>query len=106
MAQERVMMSDDLGQWYYEEHKNEIYERDIVPVMDNNGNFCRPPKSYDRRYKEEFPNKWKEVVARRKEAMKSVIRSEEQQTDMTYQELNNSKELKMSQFKDLRGNGL
>lgn len=106
MAQEQIMMSDDLGLWYYEENKNEIYKRDIVPVMDNNGNFCRPPRSYDRRYKKEYPTEWLKVVARRKEAMKSAIKSEEQQTDMTYQELNYSKELKMSQFKDLRGEGI
>lgn len=106
MAKERVMMSDDLGLWYYDLHKDEIYERDIVPVMDNNGNFCKPPISFDRRFKKENPEEYAKVVARREEQMISAIRSEEQQTDMTYQELNYSKELKMSQFKDLRGEGI
>lgn len=106
MAKETISQSDDLGQWYYDEHKKEIYNIDIVPVMDNKGNFCRPPRSFDRRFKEEYPDKWKEVVKKRKEAMKSAIWDQEQQTDMTFQEIMSSKELIMSQFKDLRGEGI
>ena len=100
---EGISQSQDLGKWYYDLHKEEIYENDIVPVLGNNGNFSKPPKSFDRLYKKEFPQKYEEVIKRRKEKLLTNMMQEEMQTDMDYLSILKSKELKDNQFKDLRG---
>lgn len=100
---EGISQSQDLGKWYYELHKHEIYENDYVPVLGKNGNFSRPPKCFDRLYKKEFPEKYKEVINRRKEKMLISMIQKEYQTDMSYREMLESEELKTNQFKDLRG---
>lgn len=100
---EAISQSQDLGKWYYELHKHEIYNRDLVPVLGKNGNFSRPPRSFDRLYKREFPKQYEEVIQRRKEKMLTNMLQEELQTDMDYLSILESKELKDKQFKDLRG---
>ena len=100
---EGISQSQDLGKWYYNLHKHEIYENDIVPILGKNGNFSRPPRSFDRLYKREFPEKYKKVIERRKEKMLTNIIQQEQQTDMDYLEMLDTKELKTNNFKDLRG---
>lgn len=100
---EGISQSQDLGKWYYDQHKDEIYEQDLVPVLGKNGNFSRPPRSFDRMYKIEHPDKWKKVIEKRKEKMLTAMIQEESLTDMNYLEILNSKELKDKQFKDLRG---
>lgn len=100
---ERISQSQDLGKWYYDLHKHEIYENDYVPVLGNNGNFSKPPKSFDRLYKAEFPEEYQKVVAKRKEQMLTSMLQQEQQTDMDYLSILESEELKTKQFKDLRG---
>lgn len=99
---EGISQSQDLGKWYYDLHKHEIYKNDLVPVLGKNGNFSKPPKSFDKRYKKEYPEKYKEVVQRRKEKMLNNMLQEEQQTDMDYLSILESKELKDKQFKDIR----
>lgn len=99
---EGMSQSQDLGKWYYDLHKHEIYNRDLVPVLGRNGNFSKPPKSFDRMYKKEFPKLYAEVVERRKEKMLTNMLQEEMQTDMDYLSILESKELKDKQFKDIR----
>lgn len=99
---EGMSQSQDLGKWYYDLHKHEIYNRDLVPVLGKNGNFSKPPRSFDRMYKKEFPKLYAEVVERRKEKMLTNMLQEELQTDMDYLSIMASKELKDKQFKDLR----
>lgn len=99
---EGICQSQDLGKWYYDLHKHEIYKNDFVPVLGKNGNFSKPPKSFDRLYKAEFPEEYKKIVERRKEKMLTNMLQEEQQTDMDYLSILASKELKDKQFKDIR----
>lgn len=100
---EGISQSQDLGKWYYDLHKHEIYEIDQVPVLGSNGNFSKPPKSFDRLYKKEFPEKYEEVIKRRKEKIDVSMKQKEQQTDMTYKQMLETIELKNNDFKDLRG---
>lgn len=100
---EGISQSQDLGKWYYDLHKHEIYENDYVPVMGRNGNFSKPPKSFDRLYNIEFPEHYKKVVQRRKEKMLSSLLQKENQTDMDYLSMLESEEQKTNDFKDLRG---
>ena len=86
----------------YDKYKNEIYKNDYVPVLGKNGDFSKPPKSFDRRYKKEFPKEYARVVNRRKELMLTNMLQEEMQTDMDYLSILESKELKDKQFKDIR----
>ena len=99
---EGISQSQDMGKWYYDLHKHKIYENDYVPVLGKNGNFSKPPRSFDRLYKKEFPKEFEKVVARRKKLMLTNILQEEQQTDMDYLSILESKELKDKQFKDIR----
>lgn len=100
---EGISQSQDLGKWYYDEHKHEIYKNDYVPILGKNGSFSKPPKSFDRLYKKEFPEKYEEVIKKRKEKILTAHLQEEQQTDMDYLQILESKELKNNDFKDLRG---
>lgn len=100
---EFICQSDDLGLWYYEKYKDKIYSQDLVPIQDSKGNFQKPPRSFDRRYKAEFPKKFAKVLKKRKQALNTSILLEEQQTNMLYDEILESEELKAKQFKDLRG---
>lgn len=102
LDEEAISQSQDLGKWYYDLHKHEIYNRDLVPVLGKNGKFSRPPRSFDRLYKKEFPELYEEVVQRRKEKMLTNMLQEENQTDMDYLSILHSKELKNNEFKDLR----
>lgn len=100
---EGISQSQDLGKWYYDLHKQEIYQNDLVPVLGKNENFSRPPRSFDRLYKKEFPEEYKRVVERRKQKMLANMLQKEQQTDMDWNEMLEAEELKTNQFKDLRG---
>ena len=100
---EGISQSQDLGKWYYDLHKHEIYENDYVPVLGKNGNFSKPPKSFDRLYNIEFPEHYKKVVQRRKEKMLTNLLQQENQTDMDYVTMLESKELITNDFKDIRG---
>lgn len=100
---EGISQSQDLGKWYYDLHKHEIYEKDLVPVLGKNGSFSRPPRSFDRLYKREFPKEFEKVIEKRKEKMLTSMLQKEAQTDMDYLQMLESIELKTNQFKDLRG---
>lgn len=100
---EFICQSDDLGLWYYNTHKDEIYQRDLVPVKDKSGRFQKPPRSFDRRFKAENPEEMEKVLKRRKKLMLNNILSQEMQTDMDYDEILNSKEISINEFKNIRG---
>lgn len=100
---EGISQSQDLGKWYYDLHKHEIYENDYVPILGKNGNFSRPPKSFDRLYKKEYPDKFEKVVQQRKEKMLTSMMQKESQTDMDFVSMLESEELRTNQFKDMRG---
>lgn len=58
-----------LGYYYYEKHKNEIYELDSIPIKNKSGiSYIKPPKYFDILYEREEPEKFEKVKAlRRKE---------------------------------------
>lgn len=102
---EWVSMSDSIGKWLYDERKEQIYDMDTVPVKDNAGNLCRPPRSFDRFYKRENPEKWNRIKRKRQKAAETALKMQEQQTDLTGREYLLVKEEHYKQFKDLRGDG-
>lgn len=96
--------SQGLGRWYYENHKDEIYKRDCVPILDNNGNPQKPPKCYDRWYKAENPEKFDSISKKRERQAISALRDQERHTDIKGRKYLQAKEKRiMDSFKDLRG---
>lgn len=102
---EWISMSQSIGRWYYEKYKHEIYKTDTVPIKDNNGNVCRPPKSFDHLYAKEYPNEWKKVQERREKQANVAKWQQEQQTDISGYEYLKIKDMSQNQFKDLRKDG-
>ena len=102
MDLEAISQSQDLGKWYYDLHKHEIYKIDKVPILGKNDNFSRPPRSFDRLYKKEYPKEFEKVIKRRKEKMLTSMMQKEYQTDMDYLQMLESEEIKTNQFKDMR----
>lgn len=67
---EYIRMSRNIGRSYYEEHKNEIYKNDEIimrTIKGNVGNF-KPPKAWDRLFKEQHPEQWDNIKKSRKKA--------------------------------------
>lgn len=68
---EYVRMSNrpGIGMKYYKEHSLDIYKNDemiMKTVKGNTGSF-KPPKSFDKLFKEEYPEEWKKIEKKRKE---------------------------------------
>lgn len=87
-----------IGREYYEKHKHEIYKNDEMIGRTVKGNISRykPPKSWDKLFKEEFPKEWEKIKASR---MKASERAEKllgeltDRTDLELQELRTRKVL-------------
>lgn len=65
----RMSRRPGIGMSYYNLHKNEIYEHDSMvmkTVKGNTGSF-KPPKAFDKLFKEEFPEQFEKIENRRKE---------------------------------------
>ena len=58
-----------IGSRYYERNKEKIYENDEVIQKTINGKLStfKPPKAFDKKFKEQFPNEWKLIKESRKE---------------------------------------
>ena len=70
MRKEFIRMSrrPAIGRRYYDLHKLDIYKNDemiMKTVKGNIGSF-KPPKSFDKLFKEEYPDEWKKIENRRK----------------------------------------
>lgn len=65
----RMSRNPGIGTRYYQEHKEEIYELDGVTQRTVKGNvsWFKPPKAWDRKFKEEFPEWWDEIQKSRSE---------------------------------------
>lgn len=99
---EWISMSQNIGKWYYDIHKDEIYEMDCVPVLDNHGQLQKPPRSYDRFYKRDNPKKWKEVQKRRQEQAETQTELLLKDTDLKEWEIREVREELSKQYKDIR----
>lgn len=66
---EFIRMSKGIGKRYYEANKHSIYKLDSMvmkTVKGNTGNF-KPPKSFDKWFKEEFPEEFEKIEKKRRE---------------------------------------
>lgn len=99
---EWISMSDNIGKWYYDLHKYEIYKMDLVPVLDSAGQMQKPPKSYDRFYQRDEPEKWKEVQRKRKEQAETQTKLMLNSTDLSEWEIREVREELSKAFKDIR----
>ena len=82
---EFVRMSRNIGRDYYERNKLKIYEYDEVimkTVKGNTGAF-KPPKAWDKRFKEEFPDKWSLIRESRRSASERSRKLKKELSDYT-----------------------
>lgn len=64
----RMSKRPGIGMKYYHEHKMDIYENDSMvmkTVKGNTGSF-KPPKAFDKLFKEEYPEEFEKIEKRRK----------------------------------------
>ena len=55
-----------IGKPYYDLHKDEIYKDDRIMISNLSGvHYEKPPKYFDDLFKEEEPERWKEIQCRR-----------------------------------------
>ena len=84
---EFVRMSNrpGIGRRYYERNKDKIYERDEIIQRTVKGNVgsIKPPKAWDKKFKEEFPKEWEKIKKSRENAIKRSNRITREITDYT-----------------------
>ncbi|UPW41775.1 replication initiator protein [Peromfec virus RodF7_13] len=62
----RMSLKPGIGQRYYEKNKEEIYKNDEIYIPKKNGGMkIKPPKAYDKKYKEEEPEKYDKIRQKR-----------------------------------------
>lgn len=81
----RMSTHPAIGSKYYNEHKHDIYKNDelIMRTVKGNVGSVKPPKAWDKKFKEEFPNKWKEIQESRLEAAERARKMKERLTATT-----------------------
>lgn len=82
---EFALMSEGIGKKYYEDHKEEIYKYD--EVINGKGQSVKPPKYFDRLYKEENPEKLKEIQEKREKISAYEIEKKLKINDKNYKEI-------------------
>lgn len=94
-----------IGRTYYEEHKEEIYEKDKVLIQKYGGGTMRirPPRYYDKLYDLENPDKMKEIKEKRKKDQENISKVKYNQTTLyKKQQLKLEEDTKKSQSKALK----
>lgn len=66
----RMSRRPGIGMRYYDENKEKIYENDnvILKTIHNNTAVFKPPKAFDNKFKEQFPERWAEIQESRQAA--------------------------------------
>lgn len=66
----RMSRRPGIGMRYYDENKEKIYKYDEVIQRTIKGNVSsfKPPKAFDKKFKEEFPEQWESIKASREAA--------------------------------------
>lgn len=82
---EFALMSEGIGKKYYEEHKEEIYKYD--EVINGKGQSVKPPKYFDRLYKEENPEHLKEIQEKRENISAYETEKKLKINDKNYKEI-------------------
>ena len=67
---EFIRMSKGIGFEWYEKHKNEIYKTDEIIMRTIKGNVgsIKPPKAFDRKFKEFMPEEFEKIRLSRQTA--------------------------------------
>lgn len=103
MLPEFIIWSNEIGRKYFEEHKDEIYKTDSVPISTHMGGLLRTPKSYDRLLKETDPELYESVKQKRESAAITKEFNLRSQTDYTPEERRAIAEARMQAvMKDIR----
>lgn len=93
----RTSRNPGIGRQYYEDHKEEIYQKDEITIQTRDGiKKCKPPAYFDRLYEKENPEHMEEIKKARRKAnvnalrlkamTSSLNRWEQFQVDMDYKE--------------------
>lgn len=82
---EFIRMSRGLGMDYYKEHKDEIYKNDEIVMRTVRGNVgsYKPPKAWDRKFKEEHPDQWEMIKLSRLKAAERARKLQSEVSDYT-----------------------
>lgn len=100
----RMSRKPGIGRQYYEDHKEELYNKDEILIKKYGGGILkvRPPKYYDRLYDIEYPEKMEEVKQKRKKDQERISKNKFQQTTLyKKQQLNAEEKTKESKAKEL-----
>lgn len=90
----RMSRRPGIAKNYYENHKYEIYAGDEMIMRTIKGNVGRykPPKAWDKIFKEEFPDQWELIKKSRETAAERSKKLERSLSDYTDQEMLKIKE--------------
>ena len=82
---EFIRMSKGIGFEWYQEHKDEIYKTDEIIMRTIRGNVgsAKPPKAFDRKFKEQFPEEFELIKQSRQTAAERADKLLQKQTDRT-----------------------
>ena len=74
-----------IGMKYYEANKLEIYKRDemIGRTVKGKVNSFKPPKAWDKKFKDEFPEEWEKIKLSRKKPTERAERLEKELSNYT-----------------------
>lgn len=81
----RMSRKPGIGMKYYQLHKLDIYKNDSMvmkTVKGNTGSF-KPPKAFDRLFKEEYPEEYEKIENHRKECAERARHNTYRLTDLT-----------------------
>ena len=95
-----MSLKPGIGQKYYEQFKNKIYELDEIILP--NGKKVRPPRYYDKKYGEEEPEVMMKIKERREYIQKQNIKTKMQKsTENYFEQLKKEHEAKQAAYKTL-----
>ena len=66
----KMSLKPGIGFDWYEKFKDDVYPHDYVVV---NGKKCRPPKFYDRKYSDDYPYEFDQLVWQREKQAKALL---------------------------------
>lgn len=91
---EFIRMSKGIGKEYYQEHKDDIYKTDSILMKNIHGKTCnyKPPKYFDKMFKEERPTEMWEIKLNRKRAAERSRQNEKHLSNYSDLELLQKKE--------------
>lgn len=85
----RVSRMPGIGEKYYREHWQEIYERDEIIIKNKAGTISsKPPKYFDELYKKDHPKEFKKLQEKRIKEAKQGNKLKDQQTSIFRQQQN------------------